>query len=818
MNTFLQDLKYGLRMLRKSPGFTAIAVLTLALGIGANTAIFSVVDAVLLRPLPYREADRLALVWEKNPHTAERGLSEFAGRNVVSPANFLVWQDENTVFERMAAFYEQPANLTGEGEPERVAVEYATPSMLPLLGVHPALGRSFAREEGQPGRNHEAILSYGLWQRRFGGDAHVLGKTARLDGAPYTVVGVMPRGFQLYVQHQAIIGEPPQLWVPLAFPASARQPGGRYMMAIARLKPGVTLAAAQTQMDRIARGLASRFPDFDAGWGVTLVPIRKELTGALRPALLVLFAAVGFVLLVACANLANLTLVRAAAREREFAVRIVLGASRSRLLQQLLTEGAVIAVAGGVAGVLLAYWGTAALVALSPTGLLDPTQVRLNGFVLLFTAGLSMVTGIVFGLAPALGASKVDLQESLREGGRGTTASRARHRAGNLLVVSQIAVALVLVSGAGLLIRSLARLEQVNPGFDPGHLLTAQLLLSPSKYGKPADSIAFFGNLLDRIRAIPGVKSASGDAFLPFTGIGAGTDFTIVGRAAPRPDEKWTTRVHVVLPGYFHTLGIPLLRGRGFNEAEETEARNVAVISESLARRYFPNQNPLGQRIVIDMKDENTPSTIIGVVGDVHEQQLDQTPQPAVYWPYPELPRSAMTLALRTPAAPASVLPAIRSGLASLDPGLPLADVRTMDERLGESVGVARLAAVLLGLFAAIALSLAAVGVYSVIAHVFAERTHEIGVRMALGASRAGVLRMVLERGALLALAGAGLGVAGALALTRFLVSLLYGVEPTDPLTFAAVSLILIGVALLACYIPARRAAKVDPMVALRYE
>lgn len=818
MSFLLNDLRYAVRYLLRAPAFSIVAIATLALAIGANTAIFTVVDAVLLRPLPYAHADRLVMVWESNPPTTERGVSAFEARNVVSPANFLVWRDENTVFDGMAAFFEQPANISGAGEPERIAVQYVTPNLFSLAGIYPRLGRPFTTEEGEPGRDRVAILSYGLWQRQFGGLAGAIGSTIRLSGIPFTVVGVMPRGFQLFIKHESIVTDPPQLWLPLAFSAADHQPRGRYMMAMARLKAGVALETAQTQMNRISAGLAKKFPDFDTGWGVDLVPMRQELTGDVRPALLLLFAAVGFVLLIACANVANLLLARAAARDREIAVRTALGAGRSRLLRQLLTESVLIGLAGGAFGVLLAYWGAAALVALSPKGLLDLTGIHINGQVLAFTAGISILTGIVFGLAPALGTAKVDVQEALKEGGRGTTGGRSRHRASNLFVVAEVALALVLVAGAGLLIRSLGSLENVNPGFNPNHLLTAELLLPESKHGKPADIIAFYNGFLARIRQIPRVRDASGDVFLPFTGIGAATDFTIVGRPAPPRGQSWTTEVHTTLGDYFRTMQIPLLRGRTFSQAEETEERHVVLINQALARLYFPDQNPLGRQIIIDMKDENVPSTIIGVVGDVHDHGLEQAPQPAVYWPIPELPYSIMTFAIRADGAPLGLAPALRAQLAALDPELPLADVRTMDDWLGDSLGRARFGAALLGLFAAIALLLAAVGIYSVMAYAVAERTHEIGIRVALGADRSDVLRMVLRRGALLAFVGVGVGLAGALALTRFLQSLLYQVKPADPLTFAAGAALLVAVALAACCIPAWRAMRVDPMVALRQE
>jgi putative ABC transport system permease protein len=519
-----------------------------------------------------------------------------------------------------------------------------------------------------------------------------------------------------------------------------------------------------------------------------------------------------------CANVANLLLARAASREREIAVRTALGADRPRLVRQFLTESVVVAAAGGALGILLAYWGTQALVALSPKGLLDVLNVPINAPVLAFTAGLALLTGIVFGLAPAFGASRIDVQEVLKEGGRGSTASRARHRARNAFVVAEMALALVLAAGAGLLLRSLTLLERVHPGFDPHNLLTFQLALPLAKYGNDAARQRFFQDVIERIRALPGVETASGDSFLPFTEIGSATDFAIVGRPAPPHGREPETSVSVVLPEYFRTMRIPLLRGRTFTAAEQGELRHVVIINQTLAQQYFPGENPIGQKIIVDMKQTNVPSTIVGVVGDVHLHSLDRSARPGVYWPYPELAYAVMTFAVRTRGNPLASIGAIRAQVVSLDPGEPMAGTSTMEKWMSDSLGRARFSAALLGLFAAIALVLAAVGIYSVMAYAVTERTHEIGVRMALGADRAAVLRMVLARGALLALVGVALGLAGALVLTRFLESLLYQVKPADPVTFAAGAALLVAVALAACYIPAWRATRVDPMAALRQE
>jgi len=812
MTTLLQDLRYGVRMLAKAPGFTVIAILTLALGIGANTAIFSVVNATLLSHPSYTQPEKLVVVWENNrPHSNTR--------NVVSPGNFLHWREQNTVFDQMAGWYDFDTNFTGQGDPERIAAQAVTPNMMSLLGVRPFLGRLFLAEDGETGKDNVVILSYGLWQRRFGSDVTVIGKFVILDAQPQTVIGVMPPGYQLFVASGSLTGEVAEIWEPIAFSKKNWTPVGRYMSAIARLKPGVPLAQAQSQMDGIAAGLEKEFPAADTGWGVNLVPLHEQSVGGIRPALLILLGAVGFVLLIACANVANLQLTRATSRHREMALRAALGASRRRIARQLLTESMLIAVAGGAAGVLLANWVVAILVSLAPRGLSELRTVHLDLRVLAFTAALVLVTGILFGIAPALDATRRDVNESLKEEGRSAGQSGRGNWLRRIFVVAETALALVLLIGAGLLIRSFSRLQAVSPGFDPHNLLTMKLDLPSSKYSKDAQRIAFFRQLLDRVRALPGVESASGNVALPFTGLGSRTGFTIAGRPVPPAmSDRPTVDVRVVEPEYFRTMRIPLIRGRFFDAREETEESHVVIINETMARENWPNQDPIGQQVVIDMKDNNVPSTIVGVVGDVKHEGLDATPIAMSYWPHPELTYSQMTLAIRTTGDPMHLSLAVQQQLRELDKDQPVSQIRTMDQWMADSTSQARFNTVLLATFAGVALLLAVVGIYGVMAYSVTQRTREFGIRMALGAQIADVLRLVTREGFSLALAGVALGLILSLAMTQLLRSLLFQVSALDPWVFGGVAALLSVVALGACLIPARRATHVDPMVALRYE
>ncbi len=811
MEAFWHDLKYGTRMLAKSPAFTLVAVIALALGIGANTAIFSVVNAALIRSLPFRDPDRLVMVWENNRN---RGRDQ----NVISPANYQDWREQNTVFESMSAFFDTRANLTGVDDPEEIPTQLVEANFFDLLGVGATLGRTFTPDEGQQGNDQVVILSQGLWNRRFGGDPEIVGKTIKLDGRDLTVVGIAPTDFQLVIRQGSQTGNPAELWMPLAFSQQSRVRRGRSMMAIARLKPGVPHAQAQIEMDGIGARLEEQYSAFNTGWGINLVPLQKQIVGAIRPALLVLLGAVAFVLLIACANVANLLLARAATRQREMAIRTALGARRGRIIRQLLTEATVLAVLGGALGLALALWGVDLLLALAPKDLTGLRDIGIDYRVLGFTMTVSVLTGILFGLAPALEASRPNLNESLKEGGRGAATGGRSHRWRSVFVVAEVAMALVLLIGAGLMIRSFARLSSVNPGFDADKLLSIRVQLPASKYGQNSQRINFFKQLSDRVKALPGVRSAGAISFLPFAGGGAATRIRVEGRPPLPPGQELTGDVRVVDRGYFQTMDIPLLRGRTFDERELTEESHVVMINETMARDFFPGEDPIGKRVTINMKEQNVPSEIIGVVRDVRHVALETPPRAMTYWPYPELVYSGMTLVVRTELEPLALSETLRREVLALDKDQPIADIKSMRQLLSESTSRARFSALLLGVFAGVALLLAAVGIFGVMSYGVSERTHEIGVRMALGAPSSNVLMLVVKQGMILALIGIGIGLTAAVALTRVMISLLYGVSATDPLTFALLAMLLALVALVACYLPARRATRVDPMIALRYE
>jgi putative ABC transport system permease protein len=811
METLLQDLRYGVRVLLKSPGFTAVAVIALALGIGANTAIFSVVNSVMLRPLPYENPDRLVMVWEYN---RPRGRD----RNVISPANFIDWREQNTVFEQMAAFVDFRTNLTGVEDPEELPVQAVTVNTFSMLGASPHLGRTFLPEDEKADGERTIILSQGLWRRRFGADPNIVGNQIALDGQSYTVIGVMPTGFQLFIQQDSFSGKQAEVWMPIRFTPNHRVRRGRSWRAIAQLKPGVTVAQAQEEMSAIAGRLEQQYSDFNSGWDVNIVPLREQIVGGIRQALLVLLGAVGFVLLIACGNVANLLLARAATRQKEMAIRAALGASRLRVVRQLLTESVLLSVLGGGLGLLLALWGVDALLALSPKNLLVVQSVSLDTSVLGFALGVSVLTGVIFGVVPAFIASRSDLNESLKEGGKSAASGERGHRVRSMFVVAEVALALVLLIGSGLMIKSFLRLQAVDAGFRPENLLTARVLLPGSKYGQDPQVIGFFRQAVERLRSSPGVRSASAIAFLPFAGPGAGTSFAIVGRPDPPPSERPVTDVRVIEPDYFSTMGIPMLSGRTFNEGEATEARHVVVINEYMASRYFPGEDPIGKQVTINMKATNIPSEIIGVVGNVKHAGLDVETRSMAYWPHPELAYPFMTLVVRTEADPLLFAGSLQREIRAIDQDQPVADVRTMDAWIADSVSRARFSTLLLGIFAGLALILAAVGIYGVMSYSVTERTHEIGVRMALGARPGDVLRLVVRQGMTLAVLGVGIGLGAAAALTRVMSSLLFGVSVTDPVTFVAIPIVLVGVALAAAAVPARRASRVDPMVALRYE
>ncbi|MGH9940809.1 MAG: ABC transporter permease [Pyrinomonadaceae bacterium] len=807
MTTIWQDLRFALRMLKKRPGFTAAAIIALALGVGANTAIFSVVNSVLLRPLPYKESERLVTIGHLYPK-----LDLIAP---VSAPGYVDYRDQTSVFEETAASTNANFNLTDGGEPERVQGRSVTANFLPLLGVAPALGRLFLAEEDQPGAARVAVLSHGLWQRRFGGDPQIINRTIRLNNESYTIVGVTPVEFQFGRD---------ELWTPIAFTpeqlANDRR-GREYLSALARLKPGVTIEQAQTEMDFIARRIAEANPEdypADSGWGVKLKSFNEEVVGNVRPALLVLLGAVGFLLLIACSNVANLMLARAAARSREIAIRTALGASRTRLVRQLLTESLLLALAGGAAGLLLAVWGVDLLVALEPASVPRVREVGIDVRVLMFTVGISLLTGILFGLLPALQASKPELTGTLKEGGRGSAIGGGLRSARSLLVITEIAVALVLLVGAGLMVRSFSRLLDVNPGFQTENVLTMQVALPATKYREPQQRRAFFGELVNQIKALPGVESVGAVTNLPLGGSVTSGSFSIEGRPVPTGAAEPHTDERIATAGYLQTMKIPLLRGRHFTERDNADAPNVVIIDETLARTYFPGEDPVGKRIYEGEGDNRIYREIIGVVGAIRYKGLDAEYKSQLYFPHAQSNAPGMTIVVRAANDPVSLVPAVRGALRAVDQDQPVYGVRTMGEVLNTSIAQKRFSMFLLTIFAAVALVLTAVGIYGVMAYTVTARTNEMGIRIALGAQTSDILHLVVGQGMILALAGIALGLVVAFGVTRVMSSLLYGVSATDPLTFAAIALLLIGVALLACYIPARRATKVDPMIALRYE
>jgi putative ABC transport system permease protein len=814
METLLNDIRYGIRSLLKRPSFTAVAVVTLALGIGANTAIFSVVNGVLLRPLPFVSPDRLVMLWGVD----KQGPSE---KVPVSHPNFVDWRSRNQVFEQLAGFASGEMTLTGRGDPLRLRGALVTANLFPLLGVTPQRGRTFLPEEDQPG-THVVILSHGFWQRRFGSDPNVLQQTLTLDGQAFAVVGVMPPGFAFPLKN-----EPAEFWISAALnsegPAPlATQRGNLSLNVVGRLRPGVTPAQAQAEMETIVGNLAREYPDTNEGLGVRTVPLHEELVGDVRRGLLILFGAVVCVLLIACANVANLLLAQATGRHKEIAIRAAVGASRGRIIRQLLVESLLLALCGGALGLLLAGRGTELLVALLPEGLPPLAAIGVDQRVLAFTILFSLVAGVAFGLAPAWQASRTDLTAALKEGGHGAGVGLRHMRVREALVVAEIAIALILLTGAGLLINSFLRLQQVKPGFDPHNVLTFNLSLPTTRYPQPHQVSSFYQQLVAHLEALPGVTAAGVVSPLPLSGRNASVGFSIEGvaHAASNP-FPFVSNFRRVDPGYFKTMGIQIRNGRGFIAPDNLNSTPVAIVNETFARQFFPAQNPVGKRITPGyMMDDRGPLTreIVGVVADVKHVRLSDAPLPELYVSQAQLPLESVTVVARTSGDPNGLISAARNEVQALDRDLPLSDVKTLNEYLGASVARPRFNMLLLGLFAAVALILTAVGLYGVMAFTVTQRTHEIGIRLALGAQKTNVLGLMVRSGVTLALVGVAIGLAGSFALTRLLTTLLFGVTPTDPMTFATVSLGLILVALLACYVPARRATKVDPLVALRYE
>jgi putative ABC transport system permease protein len=807
VTNLLADLRFGARMLLKSPTMTIVALLALTLGIGANTAIFSVVNAVLLRGFPYSDAERLVLVWEKR----QGGRTD---QNVINLGNFSDWKEQNQVFTDMAVFFDRSLNLTSDGEPEELPIQFGTTNLFSVLGANPILGRTFNADEGAAGQPGVAVISYGLWRRRFGSDLSIVGRQITLNNQPITVIGVMPENFGWHIQRGTQVSKPADIWVPFQITNELRVRRGRFASSVARLKPGVTIEQAQSEMDTIGARLAQQ-NTFNTNWGVNVVPLRTQFTGEIRRPLLILLGAVGVVLLIACANVANLLLARASARRKEIAVRAGLGASRWRIARQLLTESVMLSVIGGALGVLVAWWGTKALVALSPPALIDLQRVTVNLPVLGFTFALAVITGLIFGLAPALEATRIDLHDSLKEGAKNV--GGGGHLLRNIFVITQVAMALVLLVTAGLLVRSFNRLQAVDPGFNAQNLLTVRVSLPGARYEEEPKRIDFFQQAIARMRAIPGVEAAGAINTPPFTGLYSGTTVEVDGQKLP-PGQELKTGICVTDASYFHAMQIPLKQGRLYTEQEATQMRHVVLVNEAFVKKNLAGANPLGKRLTIYMKDENVPTEIIGVVGDHKHLGLDTAVEPVAYWPHPELVYPGMTIVLRTKGDASAVAPAAREVIRALDPLQPIGEISTMESLLSTSVARSRFSALLLAVFSVVALVMAAVGIYGVMSYSVLQRTHEIGVRMALGAQRFDVLKLVVKKGVVLALIGVAIGLGASFLLTRLIATMLFEVATTDAVTFAAVSVGLFLVALIACYLPARRATKVDPLKALRYE
>jgi putative ABC transport system permease protein len=814
MDTLLQDLRYSLRRLAKSPAFTAIVVLTLALGIGANTAIFSAVNAVLLRPLPYREPERLVTIEHRYPSLDLEAP--------VSVPGFLDYQRRGRSFESMAVQTGWQANLTGVGEPVRMQGQQVTGKFFATLQVPALLGRTLQPGEDSAGREHVAVLSYDAWQRIFGADPGIVGRSLSLNGESYEVVGVMPRGFRDFFNRTA------EIWAPLVFTADQMTDENRtheFLNLTARVKPRVSVEEAGGEMRTLAEQLKREYPDsYPEDWSLLVTGLSLQATGNVRPALLVLLGAVGFVLLIACANVANLLLARAAARSKEIAVRTALGATRERLLKQLLTESIIVSLAGGTVGLLLAYLGVRTLVAMDIGNLPRSDEIGIDGAVMIFTLAVSLLAGVLFGLAPAIHTATPDLHGALKEGGRGATGDRGSHALRRSLVVTEVALALTLLTGAGLLLKSFARLQGVDPGFDPSNLLTFNIALPETRYANDTTQAAFFDQALPAIARVPGVLGVGATTVMPFGGSWSTGSFEIEGYQTPENQPGPWGDIRVVSPQFFETMRIPLLRGRYLTDEDRDGSRLVAVIDQEFVRRYWPNVDPLGKRLTFGPPDGVTDTTqnewieVVGVVGHTAHEGLDADARLQLYLPYRQAAFPFMAIAVRTQGNPERYLNLVRQAVRSVDPDQPISGVSNMEELLSKSVGQRRLSMMLLSLFSGIALVLASIGIYGVMSYSVTQRSRELGVRIALGADRGAVLRLVLRQGMKLALLGIGIGLGAALVLTRLIESQLYGVAATDPPTFALMAAVLATTALLANLIPAVRAMRMDPAVILREE
>ena len=807
MESLLQDVRYSVRALIAKPGFAAVAVITLALGIGATTAIFSVVNSVLIRPLPYAEAERITSI---GPVFQDKGQ----GPGYNSYPNFADWRDQSRSFERMAAYRSRGVVVTGGGEAERIDGARVSSDFFSTLRVQPLLGRTFTAEEEKPGSPLSVVISYRLWQRRAGGDPNILEQSLTLDGRSYTIIGVMPDGFEF-----PLLGEM-DLWTSVSLDGQSLQERGAQMYGvIARLKPDVGLEQAQADISTIVGRLAAQYHEQNKEMPVAVVGLQEQMVQSVRPALLILLGAVGFVLLIACANVANLLLVRASLREKEMAIRAALGASRARLIRQLLTESLILALAGAAVGLLLALWGIDLLVAAGPDNIPRLNEIRIDSYALIFTTCVTVLTGLTFGLMPALENSKLDLNRSLKEGARSSSASRGRLR--KALVVSEVALALVLLVGAGLLVKSFYRLQQVDPGFNPEGVLTLRVALPPARYSEDDRIIAFYDEALGRIKRLPGVESAASVSFSPLSNATFFIGFTAEGWPPRAPSELPSAQFRLASPDYFAAMRIPITRGRGLTEEDRKQSSPVAVINAEMARRYFAGEEPVGKRLSLqESLGESEPAwrEVVGVIGDVKQFGLDDEVRPEIYVPYAQQPTNSMTIVVRAAVDPATLAGAVKDEIKAIDKDQPVHSVATLESYVDRSVAGRRFSTVLLMAFGALALVLAAVGVYGVMSYTVAERTREIGIRVALGAERRHILRLVVGQASVLLGAGLATGLAGAFALTRVMEGLLFGVSATDTVIFMTVPIALAAIALLASYIPALRAAKVDPMIALRYE
>jgi len=820
MRALWQDVRYGLRLLAKNPGFSALVIFTLALGIGANTAIFSVVNAVLLRPLPFEEPDRLVQIWHTPPQASFPGITTFA----VSPANFLDWRARSQAFEGMSAYGFGQYTLTGTGHPEAVRMVAVTSGFFSILRAQPLLGRAFLAEEDSPGRDHEVVLSYNLWRSRFGADRDIVGKNIALNEHAFTVIGVMGPNFEFPISTDPTYS--PQMWKPLGWTDQDRAIRDNHNYAVvARLKTGVTLQQARAELDSVSNQLAQQYPGDDKGWGATAIRLREDLVGDVRPALLILLGAVALVLLIACANVANLLLAKAMSRRKEIAIRVAMGASRPRLLQQGISETVLMALAGGALGLVFAHFGVILIVRFLAQRLPRSTEIGLDAWVFTFALGVSLLSGIAVGLVSALRFAKNDVSESLKQGLGRTSSDSGGTRTRNILVVSEVALSLMLLIGAGLLIRSLSVLRHVNPGFDPSRLLTLEVAIPSTKFSEPMQQVRYFDRVLDQVRGLPGVQSAGLIDSLPLSG-GSHQPVSVEGRPVVPMADQPEVDVRLISPGYISAMHIALLSGRDIDPSDVQGRPGAVLISQSFAKLFWPNENPIGKHLTLYFF-RDLPRVVVGVVADVKLDALNETrPTPALYTPLAQVAPTTggtwrsfgMNLAVRTNADPLNVVSMVTNSIREVDAEVPLLNLQTMEDSVSASLSPQRFTMLLLVAFAGTALLLAAAGIYGVMAYMVTRRTREIGVRMALGAAAGDVLRLVIGQGMWTTAIGVAIGIGGAIALTRTMQSLLFGVSTTDPMTLAGVVLLLAAVSVFACWIPARRATKVDPLVALRYE